>query len=86
MNEWIKPSALDMPSALPGTVTVVGVTAAIEAVTEQPAEVPVRVYAGMDQPPELKLFGESLGAFAPQAAWPEGSTPQDITAEIKRTI
>ena len=34
---------------------------------EQPAEVPVRVYAGMDQPPE-------------------GSTPQDIAAEIKRTI
>ncbi len=36
--------------------------------------------------PELILFGESLGAFGSQAAWPEGSTPQDVTAEIKRII
>jgi uncharacterized membrane protein len=39
-----------------------------------------------NQRPELILFGESLGAFGSQAAWPEGSTPQDVTAEIKRII
>jgi len=39
-----------------------------------------------NQRPELILFGESLGAFGSQAAWPEGSTPKDVTAEIKRII
>jgi len=39
-----------------------------------------------NQRPELMLFGESLGAFGSQAAWPQGSTPEDVTAEIKRII
>ncbi|MFZ4485646.1 MAG: alpha/beta-hydrolase family protein [Candidatus Nanopelagicales bacterium] len=36
--------------------------------------------------PTLILFGESLGAFGSQAAWPEGSTPQEVTAEIKHIV
>ena len=39
-----------------------------------------------NQRPMIILFGESLGAFGSQAAWPEGSTPKDVTAEIKRII
>ena len=36
--------------------------------------------------PTLILFGESLGAFGSQAAWPEGSTPAEVTAEIKHIV
>ena len=36
--------------------------------------------------PTLILFGESLGAFGSQAAWPEGSTPEEVTAEIKHIV
>ncbi len=36
--------------------------------------------------PELILFGESLGAFGSQAAWPEGSSPAEVTSEIGRII
>lgn len=36
--------------------------------------------------PKLILFGESLGAFGSQAAWPAGSTPADVTAEIQHVI
>jgi uncharacterized membrane protein len=40
----------------------------------------------VDDRPELILFGESLGAFGSQAAWPEGSSPAEVTAEIGRII
>ena len=39
-----------------------------------------------DERPELILFGESLGAFGSQSAWPEGSTPAEVTTEIKRIV
>ena len=38
------------------------------------------------QRPELILFGESLGAFGSQAAWPANSTPAEVTAEIQHVI
>ncbi len=39
-----------------------------------------------DQRPELILFGESLGAFGSQAAWPQGASPAEVTEEIGRVI
>lgn len=39
-----------------------------------------------DQRPTLILFGESLGAFGSQAAWAEGSTPEEVTEEIRHVI
>ncbi len=39
-----------------------------------------------DQRPELILFGESLGAFGSQSAWPAGSSPSQVTKEISHVI
>ena len=39
-----------------------------------------------DSRPQLILFGESLGSFGSQAAWPAGSTPADVTREIQHVI
>ena len=36
--------------------------------------------------PELILFGQSLGAFGSQAAWPQNATPQDVVADIPKVI
>ena len=52
------------------------VNAIVEAWQQQPA----------DQRPELVLFGQSLGAFGSQAAWPEDAEPQDVVAEIPKVI
>lgn len=40
----------------------------------------------VDQQPELILFGESLGAFGSQSAWPAGSSPSQVTEEISHVI
>jgi len=39
-----------------------------------------------DSRPTLILFGESLGSFGSQAAWPIGSTPTTVTQEIQHVI
>lgn len=39
-----------------------------------------------DRRPTLILFGESLGAFGSQAAWPVGSTPEEVTREIRHIV
>lgn len=39
-----------------------------------------------DQRPELILFGESLGAFGSQSAWPAGSSPAQVTKDISHVV
>lgn len=39
-----------------------------------------------DSRPELILFGQSLGAFGSQAAWPVDATPADVVSDISKVI
>lgn len=36
--------------------------------------------------PELILFGQSLGAFGSQAAWPAGTSPTQVAADIPKVV